>query len=863
MMNFINVGLILILIRGARIDGHTANLAANPVVSGQTVTTFCHNECLCVHIEGQLKEATCRNITFNLRPEEKSATVRDCTENYSDIEEILSNRLIFFGNDTPLEQLIFQGCERVFQPHERRYEMMNSLPATLKSLVLSFNHIQEFLKDDFDSLDHLIHLDISFNELSNIGEYDLEHLGELETLNLSGNKLKVFDASFLISSVPNLKSLHLSHSEDLVEIQFSKAGFFPNLESVEFHDNRKLSKICPWLFRSAPLLKSINVSHNSKQLLSFETLGQLKEVMFVDFSKVPLFCDCYISKLSERHFKIVKDLSCSVNGTVQPLSDTAQSQECWSEIKLLGSSPGSQTVDVATDVRLDCKFNDPAVSWVTPNNEIRVFRVGSERGRCESNYHLYDECAEDPKNIFITEEGHLSVLNNGSLLIRDFGWRDRGQYSCFGGSGGNGSRTAKATMNIWVKPVFRNDVYAFSLIYGFSTAAGFLLLTLIAKLAFYLLNNYGCCLFCCCCKDQLPPKARRLKNAIDSIEAYRTQQLEKLRENYNLQSASIRQNCALQMEKVRDNYNGQVQNLRDIRQYGSTQLTAVRDQYYEQMSRIRDYSTCQLDRVHENYIFQRTRLRKFSAQNYLKIRETRKYTQRTLNKVLESLPGLYLDLSTCKQGLGDRQISVQWDPAELTADMEILACQQSSHHLYFSPDGRRYLYRESESDSLYFTPNGTPMREMSQKPSTPSREIERESTKPHRKHRKARSFSNFLPLWLAGTGPEIDQEPAASLTRVNVVIEHETSSGDYLDIGTPYKDVQPDESSGSSRSPVNTASTSVDSSNVDRQARVAGVGEDEEDQLLKVEQDADGGNVTVTTTPVSGEAPLATPEEDE
>ena len=49
------------------------------------------------------------------------------------------------------------------------------------------------------------------------------------------------------------------------------------------------------------------------------------------------------------------------------------------------------------------------------------------------------------------------------------------------------------------------------------------------------------------------------------------------------QSDWIRQNCAVQMERVRDNYNFQVQNLRDIRQYGSTHVTAVRDQYYEQV----------------------------------------------------------------------------------------------------------------------------------------------------------------------------------------------------------------------------------------------------------------------------------------
>ena len=80
------------------------------------------------------------------------------------------------------------------------------------------------------------------------------------------------------------------------------------------------------------------------------------------------------------------------------------------------------------------------------------------------------------------------------------------------------------------------------------------------------------------------------------------------------------------------------------------------------MARIRDYSTNQLQRVHENYYFQRQRLRKFNAQNYLKMRETRQYTRRTLQKVMENLPALYLDLTTCRQGLGDRQPSIEWDP---------------------------------------------------------------------------------------------------------------------------------------------------------------------------------------------------------
>ena len=96
------------------------------------------------------------------------------------------------------------------------------------------------------------------------------------------------------------------------------------------------------------------------------------------------------------------------------------------------------------------------------------------------------------------------------------------------------------------------------------------------------------------------------------------------------------------------------------------------------MHRIRDYSNGQLERVNENYIFQRQKLRKFSAQNYLKMRETKKYTQKTLNKVMENLPALYLDLTACRQGLRDRQPSLEWEEDEF--QVNILKRKLSSNY---------------------------------------------------------------------------------------------------------------------------------------------------------------------------------------
>ena len=57
-----------------------------------------------------------------------------------------------------------------------------------------------------------------------------------------------------------------------------------------------------------------------------------------------------------------------------------------------------------------------------------------------------------------------------------------------------------------------------------------------------------------------------------------------------MQSDWIRQNCAVQMERVRENYNWQVQNLRDIRHYGTNQVGAVRDQYFDQVRNSSSFS---------------------------------------------------------------------------------------------------------------------------------------------------------------------------------------------------------------------------------------------------------------------------------
>lgn len=113
---------------------------------------------------------------------------------------------------------------------------------------------------------------------------------------------------------------------------------------------------------------------------------------------------------------------------------------------------------------------------------------------------------------------------------------------------------------------------------------------------------------------------------------------------------------------------------------------------------MRDYSTVQMNWVRENYVFQRNKIRKFSAHKVLQLRETYKYQQQTLNKVLENLPSLYFD--NCRAGTCGRAESLIFDPQDvgsidcyIKAKIEKLAqisasttdITQSRLSLYYTP----------------------------------------------------------------------------------------------------------------------------------------------------------------------------------
>ena len=79
------------------------------------------------------------------------------------------------------------------------------------------------------------------------------------------------------------------------------------------------------------------------------------------------------------------------------------------------------------------------------------------------------------------------VLSNGSLLIHDLGWSERGQYECLAYD--DLGRFQSTFMNVTLEMDFRHNLYYLSLVYAVTTAGGFLLLTLLFKLIHFLLHK--------------------------------------------------------------------------------------------------------------------------------------------------------------------------------------------------------------------------------------------------------------------------------------------------------------------------------------------------------------------------------------
>lgn len=102
-----------------------------------------------------------------------------------------------------------------------------------------------------------------------------------------------------------------------------------------------------------------------------------------------------------------------------------------------------------------------------------------------------------------------------------------------------------------------------------------------------------------------------------------------------------------------------------------------------------------MNKVSENYVFQRQRVRKFSAHQLFKLRETYKYQQKTLNKILENIPDLYLQ--NCRTGGGCNRTD------SMIFDEEIQGIDAYYRLEFLGPIGMM----NDSSEDMFYTPSST------------------------------------------------------------------------------------------------------------------------------------------------------------
>ncbi|CAG9856078.1 unnamed protein product [Phyllotreta striolata] len=585
----------------------------------------------------------------------------------------------------------------------------------IKRLDLSHNSLRSVAKGLFDSLVHLEYLNLADNPLANMASGTLRGLSNLRTLNLSGNKISQLTFGLLHFS-PLLTTLTLD--DTLIDVIHNTEFLgVPKLTKLNIRNNKKLKEIEHFAFADTPALVELDISGNDLTFLprSIENLTRLKRI---NISDNPWACDCRMYWFApwaddpKRYNLTMSELTCGPYAYPNDMLPTLQHLNC-TKPRIVFKTP-TKRYRLKSDALLECRYAAyplPSITWFTPQREVYHWNPDpTVPDIFHKHAHAHDKYMTPLRII----PPRIQVLDNGTLWIKNVTRDDCGRYYCYAS---NPMANLTEDVLLHIDPADWNDIRIISLIVGTQSAAGCLGLTLLVQFLRYLMDKFGVFNnFCSFCKrDRVSPRARQIYAMLDNIEQYKSQQLEKLRENYAQQVQRIKDNCVQQMEWIQNSYQSQTKHLKGFRDMGSAHITTIRGQYHDQVKRVRDYSTSQLNWVRENYVFQRNKIRKFSSHKVLQLRETYKYQQQTLNKVLENLPSLYFE--NCRAGTCGKAESLVFESQEIESvdcyikskirklenmDASMTDLTQSRMSLYYTPSERSVTERSpADGPSIY------------------------------------------------------------------------------------------------------------------------------------------------------------------
>ncbi|XP_037780085.1 uncharacterized protein LOC119576445 [Penaeus monodon] len=590
------------------------------------------------------------------------------------------------------------------------------------------------------------------NPLRQVHLAALEQAAALRSLDLSHTAVVNID-EFVFAQMPRLQHLSLADNARLERVEHGAFTGLHGLRSLSLANSPSLREVEEVAFAGLPNLQLLDLRNSGLAVLPL-SLRRVANHSAVQLAGTRLRCDCHHHWLPQvllhsdvSRWSGVAPLQCT-DGTARSAAQLAAHLEglaCRAPTAAEAPSPWRR-VRGDRSALLECNVTahpPAAILWLSASKQ--VFRHRGSSGESEG---WLSHQLRGLEAAAVTSDPHMEVLPSGHLLIRNVSRADVGRYKCFAY---NSVSNTSVVVFLGLDDQPLRNLYTESLLFGFACATLFLLVTLLVQLINYLMDRLGwqCCWSCCCCKDRLSPKARQIRKLLESVESYKSQQLERLRENYNAQVVSIKESCYLQMERIRESYGGQTKHLKDLRDYSTQGLTTVKDQYLEQLNNIRDYSVSQMNRVRENYVFQRHRIRKFSAHQLLRLRETYKYQQKTLNKILENLPDLYLQ--NCRTGGCQRTDSILFDDALNGIDA------------YYKVD----FFDTQSHGSDYYTPASTLTRSFRSSKGQDNKRHSRNSSNTSCDFVEAQPWIRRDSLSVAGSSPAHSHPPPVSVRSHN------------------------------------------------------------------------------------------------
>lgn len=618
----------------------------------------------------------------------------------------------------------------------------------LQHLLLSGNNLHSISRNIFSNLKLLAVLDLSYNSIEAVSEDLFNGLNSLETLDLSSNRISVLPSE-IFHSLGQLRILNISNNP-ITKLYNNQFNGNIMLEALSVDQTNIIEITAPSL-AAAKSLRLLSANHNPKliKIENFATLSihnnslQYIDISFNNLTHIPIFltnlrnvsylslkgnpweCDCqsiwFVNWLTQqKNLQLQEDLDCKG----ERLIETMQLMDCIAPEPMMNETV-HETLLMRSSAVLSCAFSGepkPSIVWITPAGYIFHYnppnKTSSRLFYGHPRVHLYDMTPAD-------DETRIRLLTNGSLLITDVLRPDAGLYTCLASNSVGNSTTH---IIVQLDPSTFYHIKIMSIIVGLSCAGASLLITFIIHVIRWIFRKCGWSM--CCEEEDDEPRSKQFYQMMESIEHYKAQQLEKLRDNYTSQVHRIKDNCTQQVEWIRDSYQGQVKHIRDIRDYGTHQFSSIRDQYYDQVKRVRDYSTTQLGWVRENYVFQRNRICKFSSHQVLRFRESYKYQQQTLNKILENMPSLYLE--NCRTGSCGRSDSTVFEETNNGAAADMYEKRAGPENNEFMKHHCSGINDETpDEQSLYYTPS-----EVSESPQSPIRDT---SFRRHKHH-------GFIPI---------------------------------------------------------------------------------------------------------------------